>query len=79
MFPTATQLDPRFKLGHITYGKHNFVMAILLNMLELVRIIEASSYTSINDVLASSSHKRLKVMIQFMERQSNRSTTLGEK
>ena len=24
VFPIATMLDPRFKLGHIPYGKHNF-------------------------------------------------------
>ena len=26
MFPIATVLDPRFKLGHILHGEHNFVM-----------------------------------------------------
>ena len=79
VFPIATVLDPRFKLRHITYSEHNFVKEILLNMLESVRIIEASSSTSIDDLLSSSSHKRSKVMMQFMEQQSNRSTTLDEK
>ena len=71
VFPIATVLDPRFKLGHIPYGEHN--------MLESVRIIEASSCMSIDDLLASSSHKRSKVRMSFMEQQSNRSTTLDEK
>ena len=79
MFPIATILDPRFKLGHIPYGEHDFVMEILLNMLESVRIIEALSSTSIDNLLASSSHKRSKVMMKFMEQQSNRSTTLDGK
>ena len=34
---------------------------------------------TIDDLLASSSLKHSKVIIQFMERQSNRSTTLNEK
>ena len=67
VFPIATVLDPRFKLGHIPYGEHTFFREILLNMLELVRIIEASSSTPIDDLLASSSHKHSKVMMQFME------------
>ena len=54
-------------------------MEILLNKLELVRIIEGSSSTLIDDLPASSSHKRLKVMIQFMEQQSNKSKILDEK
>ena len=33
VFPIATVLDPRFNLGHIPYGEHNFFRAILLNML----------------------------------------------
>ena len=32
----------------------------------------------IDDLLASRTHKRSKVMIQFMERQSSRSTTVNE-
>ena len=78
MFPIALVLDPRFKLEHIPYDEHNFVMKILLNMLESVCIVEASSFTSIDDLFASSSHKRSKVMMQFMERQSNKSITLDE-
>ena len=79
MFPIATVLDPRFKLGHIPIGKHKFITEILLNMLELVHPIEASSSTLIDGLLASSSYKYSKVMMQFMERQSNRSTTTEEK
>ena len=79
VFPITTMLDPRFKLGHIPYGEHNFVMEILLNMLELVRIIEGLSSTLMDDLLASSSHKRSKVMIHFMDLQSNKSTILDEK
>ena len=30
MFPIATVLDPRFKLGHIPYGEHNFVKMMKL-------------------------------------------------
>ena len=48
-------------------------------MLELEHPIEASSSKPINDLLASLSHKRLKVMTQFMEWRSNRSTTVEEK
>ena len=48
-------------------------------MLELVCPIQASTSTLIDDVLASPSHKRSKVMMQFMERQSNRYTTVEEK
>ena len=66
MFPIARVLDPKFKLGHIPYGEHNFVKEILLNMLKSVCIIEASSSTPIDDLLSSSSHKRSKVMMQFM-------------
>ena len=79
VFLIATLLDPRFKLGHIPYGEHEFVRAILLNMLESVRIIEALSSTPIYDLLASSSHRHSKVMMQIMEQQLNRSTTLDEK
>ena len=79
MFSIATVLDPRFKLGHILHGEHNCVIETLLNMLESVRHIQASDSTPIDDVLASSSHKRSKVMMQFMERQSNRYTAVEEK
>ena len=68
VFSSATVLDPRFKLGHIPHGEHNFVMETLLNMLESVRPIQAATTTPIDDVLASSSHKRSKVMMQFMEK-----------
>ena len=79
MFSIATVIDPTFKLGHIPHGEHNFVMETLVNKLETVHPIQASTSTSINDVLASSSHKRSKLMIQFMERQSNIYTTVEEK
>ena len=65
-------LDPRFKLEHISYGEQKFVMETLLNLLESVRIIEGSSSMLIDNLLASRTHKRLKVMMQFMERQSSR-------
>ena len=79
MFSIATVLDPRFKLGHIPQGEQNFVLETLLNMLESMRPIQASTSTPIDDVLASASHKHSKVMMQFMERQSNRYTTIEEK
>ena len=79
VFPIALVLDPKFKLGRIPYDEHNFLMKILLNMLESVRIIETLSSMLIDDLLASSSHKHSKVMMQFMEQQSNRSVTLDEK
>ena len=79
MFSIATVLDPRFKLGLIPHGEHNFFMENLLNMLESVRPIQASTSTPIDDVLASLSHKRSKVMMQFMERQLNRYTAVEEK
>ena len=58
MFSIATVLDPRFKLGYIPQGEQNFVLETLLNMLELVCPIQASTSTPIDDVLASASHKR---------------------
>ena len=79
MFPIATVLDPRFKLEHIPHGEHKFVMETLLNMLESVCIVEALSSMPINDLLASMTHKRSRVMMQFMEQQSSRSTTVDEK
>ena len=79
VFPISTLLDPRFKLKHIPYDEHNFFMEILLNMLKSVCIIEVSSSMPINDLLASSSHKRSKVMMQFIEQKSNRCKTLDEK
>ena len=79
MFPVATMLYPRFKLEHIPHGDHKFFMETLLNMLESVRILEDLSSMSIDDSLASTTHKRSKVMMQFMERQSHRSTTVDEK
>ena len=48
-------------------------------MLESVCPIQPSTSTPIDDVLASASHKRSKVMMQFMEQQSNRYTTVEEK
>ena len=66
MFPNALVLDLRFKLGHIPHG-HKIFMETLLNMLESVHLIDALSSTSIDDLLASSSHKRSKVMMQVME------------
>ena len=61
-------LDPRFKLGHILHDDHNFFMETLRKMLESVHIMEALSFVTIDDRLASLSHKPLKVMMQFMER-----------
>ena len=78
MFPIATVLDPRFKLEHIPHGEQKFVVETLLNLLESVRIIEGSSSMLIDDLLASRTHKRSKVMMQFMEQQSSRSTTVDE-
>ena len=74
MFPIATVLDPRFKLGHTPHGEHNFVMETLLNMLESMSLIQRLTSTPIDDVLASLIHKRSKVMMQLIERQSNRYT-----
>ena len=79
IFPIAIVLDPRFKLGHIPHGEQKFVMETLPNMLELVHSIQASTSTPIDDVLASLSHKHSKVMMQFMEQQSNRCTIVEEK
>ena len=76
MFSIATVLDPRFKLGYIPHSKHNFFMETLLNMLESVHPIQALTSTPIDDVLALSSHKRSKVMMQYVEQQSNRYTTI---
>ena len=78
MFPIATVLDPRFNLEHIPHGEHKFFMETLLNILESVHIIEGSTSMSIDDLLASRTHKRSKVMMKFMERQSSRSTTVDE-
>ena len=44
MFPMATILDPRSKLGHIPYGDHKFVTETLLNLLESVHIIGSYKY-----------------------------------
>ena len=79
MFPIAIVLDPRFKLKHILPGEHKFFMETLLNMLESVRIVEALSSMPIDDLLASTTRKHSKLMMQFMERQSSRSTTVDEK
>ena len=54
-------------------------MKPLLNMLKLVCIIEALSSMQIDDLLASTTHKRSKVMMKLMERQSNTSTKVDEK
>ena len=67
MFPIAIVLDPIFKLGHIPHDEHKFVMKTLLNILESVRPMQASTFTLIDDILASFSHERSKVMLQFME------------
>ena len=79
MFPIATVLDPRFKLEYIPHGERKFVMETLLNMLESVPIIEASSSIPIDDLLASMIHQCSRVMMQFVEQQSSRSTTVDEK
>ena len=63
VFPIAAMLDHRFKWGHIPYSEHKFVMKILLNILESVHIIEASSSMLIDDLLDTSSHKCSKVMM----------------
>ena len=66
MLLIATTLDLRFKLGHILRGEHKFVMKTLCNMLELVCPLEASRSTLIDDLLALSSHKCSKLIIQFL-------------
>ena len=78
MFPIATALDPRFKLEHIPHGEQKFVTETLLNLLKSVSVIEGSSSMPIDDRLASRTHKRSKVKMQFMERQSSRSTSVDE-
>ena len=67
MFPIATELDPRFKLKHIPHREQKFVVKTLLNLLKSVRIIEGLSSMPIDDLLASRTHKRSKVIMQFME------------
>ena len=67
LFTIDTVLDPRFKLEHIPHGEHKFFMKTLLNMPESVRIVEASSSMPIDDLLASTTHKSSKVMMQFMD------------
>ena len=42
-------------------------------------VIEDSSSMPIDDLLASSSHKNSKVMMQFMKQQSNRTIALDER
>ena len=79
MFSIVIVQDPRFKLGHIPKGEETFVLENLLNVLESVRPIQPSTSTPIDDVLASTSHKHSKVMMQFMEQQSNRYRTIEEK
>ena len=79
IFPIATVLDHRFKLEHIPHGEHNFFMKTLLNMLESVRSVEAFSCMSIDDLLASTTHKHSKLLMQIMQRQLNRSTTVDER
>ena len=84
MSPIAIVLGPRFKLGHIPHGEHKFVMKTLLNMLKSVHLIEASSSTLIDDLLASSSHKCSKVLMQFYgavikyEHNTRRETNKGQ-
>ena len=70
-------LHPILKFGHIPHGEHKFVIETLLKLLELLHIIEALSTTMIDDLMASSSRKQ--VMMQYMEPQTNVSTTLDEK
>ena len=53
MFSIATMVDLRFKLEHIPQGAHKFIMEILLNILESMHIVEASSSMPIDDRLAS--------------------------
>ena len=72
-------LDPRFKLEHIRHSEYKLVIKNLLNMLESVGIVEASSSMPIDNFLASTTHKRSKVMMQFIDRQSSKSTTVDEK
>ena len=79
MFLISTMLDPKFKLKHIPHGELKFFLKTLLGMLESVRIVEASSSMPIDNHLASMTHKHSKVMMQFMERQSSRSTIVDEK
>ena len=79
IFPIATVLDHRFKLEHIRHGEHKFVTETLLNMLESVCSVEAFSSTSIDDLLASRTRKHSKVLMQIMQRRSNRSTIADEK
>lgn len=79
MFPIATTLDPRFKLEHIPEGEHTFVIKILLDLLETVNVVEASSSRGSTHSLASSGPQRSKVMMQFMERKQSTSTVTREK
>ena len=58
MFLIATMLDLRFMMEHIPHDEHKFVIKTLLNMLELIRIIEALSSIPIDDLLASTTHKQ---------------------
>ena len=52
MFPITIVLNPIFKLEHIPQGENKFFMKTLLNMLELVNIVEASSSMPIDNILA---------------------------
>ena len=79
VFHIAIVLDPILKFGHIPNGEHKFFMETLLNMLESVCPIQASTYTPIDDLLTSLSHKRSKVVMQFMERQSYRFIAVKER
>ena len=54
MYSITTMVDLRFKLEHIPQGAHKFFMETLLNILESMHIVEASSSMSIDDRLASS-------------------------
>ena len=56
----------------------SFFVETSLNLLKSVRIIEGSSSMPIDDLLASRIHKHSKVMMQFMDRQSSRSTVVDE-
>ena len=54
-------------------------MKTSLNLLEYVRIIETLSTVPIDDLMASTSHERSKVMMQFMGQQLNMSTIADKK
>ena len=79
MFPISIVLDPRSNLGHIPYGEKTLIKETLLNTLESRDIIQALSTILIDDLIASLSHNRSKVMMPVIELQVNMSTSLDEK